>query len=329
MVRRPAYMTSMWSPTGPDRSRRYAEGVPPHPLSAAVGRALDGLVDDGGVPWQGALPDADDVDDARVALGGSAYVTSLPLRVTRRTRLPADELAALLAARVSTEPGVGSARAKGPGYVEVEPDPVGLLGLALAPGPKAAPGPHGALDPMSTADIAPELRRAVAEVGADAVRFALALARRTAGASGATGLDLEVLGRADERNPGHAVQLAHARLAGVLRQAAVLGIAPAEAAEVDAESLSEPPARALVVAVAEAGPVAVRALRLRRADLVARHLSTTAEAASDYLSAGRVLPTGDEAPDRQHRARLRLALAARDALAHGLDLLGVSAPERM
>jgi arginyl-tRNA synthetase len=161
-------------------------------------------------------------------------------------------------------------------------------------------------------------------VGGDAVRFALA--RRTAGGAP---LDLEVLGRADERNPVHAVQLAHARLAGVLRQGALLGVTPAELPDVAPELLAEPPARELVTALAEAAPVAARALRLGRADLVARHLSATAEAAHDYLTSCRALPAGDELPDRRYRARLRLALAARDALAHGLDLLGVAAPERM
>ena len=161
-------------------------------------------------------------------------------------------------------------------------------------------------------------------MGGDAVRFALA--RRTA--DGAP-LDLVVLGRADERNPVHAVQLAHARLAAVLRHGALLGVTPLEPSDAAPELLAEPPARELVTAVAEAGSVVTRALRLQRADLLARHLATTAEAAHEYLSSCRVLPAGDELPDRRHRARLLLALAARDALAHGLDLLGVTAPERM
>ncbi len=323
MVRRPAYMTSMWSPTGVGGLRRYAGGVAPHPLSVAVVRALDVLVEEDAVPWKGPLPDAEEADDARVQRGGATYATSLPLRLTGRTGIPAHELAGLLAARLDAEPAVGSARVAGPGYVELEPDPVALLDMALGGVALEVPGRHGALDPMPR-DPDADVRSAVAEVGGDAVRFALA--RRTADEAP---LDLEVLGRADERNPVHAVQLAHARLAGVLRQGPLLGVTPAEPSDAAPQLLAEPPARELVTAVAEAGSVAARALRLQRADLVARHLATTAEAAHDYLSSCRVLPAGDEVPDGRHRARLRLALAAREALAHGLDLLGVTAPERM
>jgi arginyl-tRNA synthetase len=38
---------------------------------------------------------------------------------------------------------------------------------------------------------------------------------------------------------------------------------------------------------------------------------------------------GDEEPTALHRARLLLVDATRVVLANGLDLLGVSAPERM
>jgi arginyl-tRNA synthetase len=324
MVRRPAYMTSMWSPTGPDRLRRYAGDVPPHPLSAAVVRALDGLVDEGAVPWHGARPDAEEADDAHVARGGSRYATSLPLRVTGRTGIAAPELAELLVARLRDDAVVGSARVSGPGYVEIDPDPAALVRAALTSDEPATRVAVGSLDPLAGGEPDADARHAVREVGADAVRFALA--RRTADVAP---LDLEVLARADERNPVHAVQLAHARLAGVLRQAAALGLDPSEADEVDAQLLGEPPARALVAAIAGAGSTAARAVRLRRPDLLARHLSMTAEAAHDYLASCRALPSGDEVADHRHRARLRLALAARDALAHGLDLLGVTAPERM
>ena len=84
-------MTSMWSPTGGGGARRYAGGVPPHPLSVAVVRLrLDVLVEEDAVPWEGPLPDAEEVEDARVQRGGAAYATSLPLRLTGRTGIPAD-----------------------------------------------------------------------------------------------------------------------------------------------------------------------------------------------------------------------------------------------
>ncbi|HET6561243.1 MAG TPA: DALR anticodon-binding domain-containing protein [Marmoricola sp.] len=291
----------------------------PHPLSVAVVRALGALVHEGVVPWQGALPDADQAEDARVTREGAGYATSLPLRLAGRTGLPAEQLAGLLADRLGAVPGVGSATVAGPGYVEVAPDPLELVRAAI--GPVARRGQSGALDPLPPGDLPEQLSEAVAEVGADAVRFALAR-RTTAGP-----LDLALLGRADERNPVHAVQLAHARLVGSLRQAADLGVGPAEAA--DPGLLDEPAEAELASAVVEADAGACRAVRLDRPDLLARHLSSTAEAAHRWLSSRRALPSGDEEPDDAHRARLRLAVAARDTLGHGLDLLGVTAPERM
>ena len=43
----------------------------------------------------------------------------------------------------------------------------------------------------------------------------------------------------------------------------------------------------------------------------------------------RVLPQGDEEPGDIHGARLALCAATRQVLRNGLDLIGVSAPERM
>jgi len=42
-----------------------------------------------------------------------------------------------------------------------------------------------------------------------------------------------------------------------------------------------------------------------------------------------MLPQGDEPAGPVNHARLVLTVAARTVLANGLDLLGVSAPERM
>jgi arginyl-tRNA synthetase len=42
-----------------------------------------------------------------------------------------------------------------------------------------------------------------------------------------------------------------------------------------------------------------------------------------------VLPQGDEDVTDQHRARLVLVAATRQVVANGLELLGVTAPERM
>ena len=55
----------------------------------------------------------------------------------------------------------------------------------------------------------------------------------------------------------------------------------------------------------------------------------TAAAYHRFYDNCRVLPMGDEEAGDLHHARLVLVAATRTVLANGLDLLGVSAPERM
>ncbi|MDT7575887.1 MAG: arginyl-tRNA synthetase, partial [Pseudonocardiales bacterium] len=77
-------------------------------------------------------------------------------------------------------------------------------------------------------------------------------------------------------------------------------------------------------------PAAVRsAAELREPHRVARYLEALASAYHKFYDACRVLPMGDEEITELHRARLALCVAARQVLANGLAMLGVSAPERM
>ncbi len=73
----------------------------------------------------------------------------------------------------------------------------------------------------------------------------------------------------------------------------------------------------------------VAAAQLREPHRVARYLEDTASAFHKFYDACRVLPQGDEEPSALHAARLLLVEATRTVIANGLDLLGVSAPERM
>ena len=58
-------------------------------------------------------------------------------------------------------------------------------------------------------------------------------------------------------------------------------------------------------------------------------LETLATAYHRFYDVCRVLPMGDEAANAQHVARLWLCAASRQVFVNGLDMLGVSAPERM
>jgi arginyl-tRNA synthetase len=75
--------------------------------------------------------------------------------------------------------------------------------------------------------------------------------------------------------------------------------------------------------------VLASAAALREPHRVARYLEELAGAYHRFYDTCRVLPQGDEEPAPLHTARLALCSAARQTLAGGLGLLGVSAPDRM
>jgi arginyl-tRNA synthetase len=85
----------------------------------------------------------------------------------------------------------------------------------------------------------------------------------------------------------------------------------------------------LLGALGEFPGVVMSAAELREPHRVARYLEELATAYHKFYDSCRVLPRGDETADETHTARLVLCAATRQALANGLFLLGVSAPERM
>ena len=85
----------------------------------------------------------------------------------------------------------------------------------------------------------------------------------------------------------------------------------------------------LLRALAEFPAVVASVAELREPHRLARYLEATAATFHKFYDVCRVLPRGDEEPTDVHRARLLLVDATRVVFARGLDLLGVSAPERM
>jgi arginyl-tRNA synthetase len=159
----------------------------------------------------------------------------------------------------------------------------------------------------------------------DAARYALA--RYTSDTT--IDIELDLWARASNDNPVYYVQYAHARLASILRNAADLGLRADRGDDFDPALLSHEKEGDLLRALAELPRVVATAAQLREPHRVARYLEDTAAAFHRFYDACRVLPMGDEEPTATHRARLLLVEATRTVLANGLDLLGVSAPERM
>ncbi|WP_328992037.1 arginine--tRNA ligase [Kribbella sp. NBC_01245] len=139
-------------------------------------------------------------------------------------------------------------------------------------------------------------------------------------------LDIEEMTRQVSENPVYYVQYAHARLASILRNASDLGI---KLDEFDPGLLNHDREGDLLRALAEFPRIVATAAELREPHRIARYLEDTASRFHKFYDSCRVLPRGDEEVEPVHKARLTLVSATKTVLANGLDLLGVSAPERM
>ncbi len=164
----------------------------------------------------------------------------------------------------------------------------------------------------------------VEEVGVDAARYSLI---RYPADSPLT-LDLDLLVSRTNDNPVFYVQYAHARICSVLRNAQALGI-DWQGQGLDPSMLVHDRETALLLALAELPRVVSAAAELREPHRVARYLEDLATHYHKFYDACRVLPRGDEPVEPIHIARLWLCAAARQVLANGLGLCGVTAPERM
>lgn len=168
------------------------------------------------------------------------------------------------------------------------------------------------------------LRDLVNWVGKDAARFFLV--SRKADSEFVFDIDL-ALSQSDE-NPVYYLQYAHARICSVFAQAKEKGfsIPTQEAiAEMDLSALSDKNAQALIARISEFPETLSVAAKECAPHTLCFYLKDLAGDFHAFYNAERVL-VEDEAV---RNARLALLLAARQALRNGLDLLGVSAPEKM
>jgi arginyl-tRNA synthetase len=158
-------------------------------------------------------------------------------------------------------------------------------------------------------------------VGVDAARYALI----RSSVDSVLEIDLDLWARRTSDNPVFYVQYAHARLASLARNAADVGVSTGTSFGL----LDHPREGDLIRTLGEFPAVVATAAELREPHRVARYLEALASAYHKFYDSCRVLPMGDEEITDLHRARLALCGAARQVLANGLGLLGVTAPERM
>ena len=141
-------------------------------------------------------------------------------------------------------------------------------------------------------------------------------------------LDVDVLKRNTNENPVYYVQYAHARIAGVLRNAQELKI-PVGLENFDPSQLVHDRENELLGALADFPKIVAGAAEMREPHRVARYLEELAGVYHGFYADCRVLPLGDEPVTAIHSARANLCAATKQVIRNGLNLLGVSAPEKM
>jgi arginyl-tRNA synthetase len=168
------------------------------------------------------------------------------------------------------------------------------------------------------------VRDLIDEVGRDAVRFFL-VSRR---ADTEFAFDVDLAKSKSDENPVYYVQYAHARVASMLGEwrRQFPGEADVAAlADTDLAPLAEPRELALAARIGDFPDVLAAAADELAPHQVAFYLRELAGEFHSYYNAVHVLV----AEPAIRRARLALSVAVRQAIANGLRLLGVSAPERM
>ena len=168
------------------------------------------------------------------------------------------------------------------------------------------------------------LEELVEKVGVDAARYTLSRYPTDTPLT----LDVDLLKKHSNDNPVYYVQYAHARISALLRNAKELGVS-LEITDFHEELLVHERENELAGAIAQFPQVVLTAAEVRGPHKVARYLEEIAGLYHRFYNDCRVLPMGAEKPAALHSSRALLCSATRQVLANGLELLGVSAPERM
>ena len=157
--------------------------------------------------------------------------------------------------------------------------------------------------------------------GRDAVRFFL-ISRK---ADTEFVFDVDVALAQSDENPVYYVQYAHARICSVLSQYSDDEAVLAALKDVDLSPLTAPREASLLAKLAEYPEMLVRALDELGPHQVAFYLRDLSGELHSYYNAERVLVDDQNLK----MARLALMLATRQVIRNGLDLIGVSYPNKM
>jgi arginyl-tRNA synthetase len=153
----------------------------------------------------------------------------------------------------------------------------------------------------------------VAEIGVDAARWYLV----NRGPDQTIEIDVDLAAERSQKNPVYYVQYAHARIAGILRNAGDAQLDPRPAGPLAPEE------RDLVKRLLELPGVAAEAAERRGPQAIPAYAIRVADDFHRFYHEHRVLESDQQA------FRLALCRATQAVIARCLDLVGVAAPERM
>jgi arginyl-tRNA synthetase len=157
------------------------------------------------------------------------------------------------------------------------------------------------------------------EVGVDAARYTFL----TRSIDAPLTFDIEEVTKQNAENPVYYVQYAHARICSILRKAESEGVHFDPSRSLD--PLAHPSEETLMRKLAAYEEVVPEAAAQLAPQKITRYVEELASDFSSFYRDCKVVTDNEELT----AARLALCVAARNVIASGLALLGVTAPERM
>lgn len=166
------------------------------------------------------------------------------------------------------------------------------------------------------------LRELREEIGKDATRFFYVMRK----ADQHMDFDLELAKSKSNQNPVYYIQYAYARVCSVMRQLAEKGLSFDEQQGLQhLDQLDSEHEKALITSLNKYPELLQKSALRHEPHTLANYLRELANDFHAYYNASQVLVEAVEL----RQARLCLCLATRQVIANGLELLGVSTPERM
>lgn len=163
------------------------------------------------------------------------------------------------------------------------------------------------------------LNELIEEVGTDAARFFFVMRS----IDSQLDFDLTLATEKSNENPVYYIQYAHARICSIFRQLKEAGIE--EAADADYTLLTDPTETELIKKLGEYPELIASAAKERAVHRVAHYVHELAGLFHSFYNQCRILGVDLEL----QQARIKLVKATQHVLRHALNILGVSAPERM